>query len=352
MSEEESNNENEENEDEEDNEEGEGEENEDEENEEDEDEGEEKEDDEEEDENEEGEEKEDDEEEEDEKEDKKKKKGKKGKKENKGKEPEEKKENETEEQKPQQSTKFSEDKLHPSKEIKMDLNLNNLNSSNSNNIYFNGNDITLANINPPKKSTLQLLSEISTEMDTLSSHLEEVLPKEKPFKYNIIYPISNTILNPQDLSYPNDNQDLEIKKLIEKAKVLTGDSILKQKKEENGENKIKTFEDKCCQSDDEIEYSYHQQLEENKSREEDYYNNNYNGDYNRRRFPYDPYKHLEYYNELRNNNEFKRRPLIYTQREFNNNNNYNNNFRGNDLRFERYKPGSVSQAMDILLDNK
>ena len=347
--EEESNNENEENEDEEDKEEGEGEENED-----DEGEGEENEDDEEkedeegeEKEDEEGEEKEDEEEEEDEEDDKKKKKGKKGKKK---KEKEEKKENETEEQKPQQSSKFSEDKLHPSKEIKMDLNLNNLNSSNSNNIYFNGNDITLANIAPPKKTTLQLLSEISTEMDTLSTHLEEVLPKENPLKYNVMYPISNTVLSP-NIAYPNDNQDLEIKKLIEKANSLTSDSILNKKREENGENKVKTFEDKCCQSDDEIEYSYHQQLEENKSREEeDYYNNNYNGDYNRRRFPYDPYKHLGYYNELRNNNEFRRRPLIYTQRE--NYNNNNNNFRGNDLRFERYKPGSVSQAMDILLDNK
>ena len=124
------------------------------------------------------------------------------------------------------------------------------------------------------------------------------------------------------------------------------------KKRRNGETKIKTYEDKYCQSDDEIEYSYNQQLEENRSREEDYYNKNYNTDNvnNLRRFPYDPYKHLGYYNELRNNNEFRRRPLIYTQRE--NYNNNNNNFRGNDLRFERYKPGSVSQAMDILLDNK
>ena len=344
MSEEESNNENEENEDEEDNE---GEENEDDEGEEKEDEGEEGEE-KEDDEGEEGEEKEDDEgeekeEEEDEEEDKKNKKEKK-------KEKKEKKKEETkkddEEQKPLQSSKFSEDKLHPSKEIKMDLNLN---SSNSNNIYFNGNDITLANITPPKKTTLQLLSEISTEMDTLSSHLEEVLPPS-PKKYDYIYPISN----PPIISYPTDNQDLEIKKLIEKANELTNNSILNNKKEENGENKVKTFEDKCCQSDDEIEYSYNQQLEENRSREEEeYYNNkNYNTN-NRRRFPYDPYKHMDYYNDLRNNNgynQYRRRPLIYTQREYNNN--YKNNFRGNDIPFERYKPGSVEQAMDILLDKK
>ena len=41
------------------------------------------------------------------------------------------------------------------------------------------------------------------------------------------------------------------------------------------------------------------------------------------------------------------------QRGYNNNyNNYRNNFRGNETNFERYKPGSVAQAMDILLDKK
>ena len=348
MSEEESNNENEENEDEEDNEEGEGEENEDDENgnEDDENEGEEKEEDEgeegeegEDGENEEGEEKEDDEEE-DEEEDKKKKKGKK--KETK----KEKTKKEKEEQKPQQSSKFSEDKLLPSKEIKMDLNLNNLNSSNSNNIYFNGNDITLANITPPKKSTLQLLSEISTDMDTLSSHLEKVLPPPIPKKYDIIYPIST----PQIITNPTDNQDLEIKQLIEKANELTNNSVLNQKKENISEQPIKTYEDKCCQSDDEIENSYHQQMEENKSLEREYYNT-YNNNGIRRQFPYDPYKHMDYYNDLRNNNNinntYRRRPLIYKQRE-----NTYNNFRGNDIAFERYKPGSITHAIDILLDKK
>ena len=341
--EEESNNENEENEEEEDNEE--GEEKDDDEHEDDEGEGEENEDDEggEEGENEEGEEKEDEEEEEDEEDDKKKKKGKKGGKKN---DKEEKKEKE--EEKP--NSKFSEDKLHPSKEIKMDLNLN----SSNNNIYFNGNDITLANIQA-KKSTLQLLAEISTEMDTLSTHLEEVLPKEKPLKYNVMYPINNPIISSNDIPYPDDKQDLEIKKLIDRANELTNDSILYKKREENGESKIKTYEDKCCQSDDEIELSYNQQLEENRSREEDYYNRNYNTDNvnSVRRFPYDPYKHLGYYNDLRNNNDFRRRSLGQMQRGYNNNyNNYRNNFRGNDTNFERYKPGSVAQAMDILLDKK
>ena len=327
MSEEESNNENEENEDEE----NEGEEKEDDE----ENEGEEKEDDEnEDDENEEGEEKEDDEEEDEENEDKKKKKGKKK---------ENKKEEKKKEEQPQ-STKFSEDKLLPSKEIKMDLNLNSSNSNN--NIFFNGNDITLANIGPPKKTTLQLLLEISTEMDSLSTHLDRVLPsptyKNLEFSPNTFsYPINNNF----------DNQDLEIKNLIERANSLTNKSILDKNKEENGDaNHIKTYEDKCCQSDDEIENSYNQQMEENRSREEFNYNN-YN---NIRRFPYDPYKHIDYYNDLKNsnngNNLYRRRPFIYSQPE--NSNNYNNNYRGYDVPFERYKSGNIEKAMDILLDKK
>jgi len=333
--EEESNNENEENEDEE-GEENEGEEKEDEENDDEENEGEENEDDENEDE--EGEENEDDEEDEED-EDKKKKKGKK----------KDKKEEKKKNEKPEQS-KFSEDKLMPSKEIKMDLNLNSSNSNN--NIFFNGNDITLANIGPPKKSTLQLLLEISTEMDTLSTHLEKVLPS--PSYSNIDY-------NPNTFSYPinnnMDNQDLEIKNLIEKANALTNKSILNKNKEENGEaNHIKTYEDKCCQSDDEIENSYNQQMEENRSREE--FNNNYN--YNNRRFPYDPYKHIDYYNDLKNsnngNNLYRRRPFIYSQPENNNkynyNNNFNNNYNGYVVPFERYKSGNIEKAMDILLDKK
>ena len=225
--EEESNNENEENEDEEDNEE--GEEKEDDENDDEEGEGEENEDEEgEEGENEEGEEKEDDEEGEEEEDDEDDKKKKKGKKKDKKKE-ETKKENA---EQPPQSSKFTEDKLLPSKEIKMDLNLN---SSNSNNIYFNGNDITLANIAPPKKTTLQLLSEISSDMDMLSSHLEEVLPSPNPIKYNIDYPIINPKLDSLSYSSPinMDNQDLEIKKLIEKANNMTNNSILGNKNKTN-----------------------------------------------------------------------------------------------------------------------
>jgi len=146
----------------------------------------------------------------------------------------EKKKEKKEEEKPPQSTKFSEDKLLPSKEIKMDLNFN---SSNSNNIYFNGNDITLANIIPPKKSTLQLLMEISTDMESLSTHLEKVLPPPPPLKFNIDYPISNPSIDIKNLNINMDNQDYEIKQLIEKANELTNNSILNAKKKENGEIK-------------------------------------------------------------------------------------------------------------------
>ena len=292
-------------------------------------------------EDEEGEEKEDDEDDDDE--DKKKKTKKSKKKDNK------KEEKKTGEEKPQQTTKFTEEKLLPSKEIKMDLNLN---SSNSNNIYFNGNDITLANITPPKKSTIQLLLEISSDMDNLSTHLEKVLPPPTPplpMKYNIDYPIYNAPIDIKNL----DNQDIEIKKLIDRANEMTNpnNSILNIKSNKSIENgEIKTYEDKCCQSDDEIENSYNQQLEENRSRQEEEYYNNNNYNNNRRRFPYDPYKHIDYYNDLRNNNDnyYRRRPFIYSQQE-NNNNNY---IKRNDIPFERYKPGNISQAMDILLDKK
>ena len=60
---------------------------------------------------------------------------------------------------------------------------------------------------------MQLLAEIYTEMDTLSSHLEGVLPKEKPLKYKVMYPINNPIISPSDIPYPDDKQDLEIKKI-------------------------------------------------------------------------------------------------------------------------------------------
>ena len=382
MSEEEENSNNEENENEEneegENEEGEGEENEGEENEDDGEEGEEKEDDEdnksEENEGEENEDDEEKEEEEDEEDNKKKKKKGKGKKEEKK---EENLENGGETQ-----IKFPETKLSPTKEIKMDLNLN---LNNSDNIFFTGNDITMANI-IPKKSTLQLLMEISADMDALTSHLEQVLPS--PIKYNIDYKITNPIIDiptmpiVQNYSLPPvpnyDKEDIEIKNLINKANEMTNNSILNKKIDINNsmsDREIKIFEDKGCQSDDEIENSYNNKINDDRTQQEYYNNENYR---NGSRFPYDPYKHLEYYNDLRNNNgnyenkipfkdnnkvkrmedfyrgnnnSFRRNPRIYSQSESNNNINYNEN-NNKDLRFQRYNPGSITKAMDILLDKK
>ena len=401
MSEEEENensNNEEENEDEE-NEEGEGEENEDEENEDGDEEGEEKEDDEEGEENEddEGEEKEDEEEEDEEKEDKNKKKKKGGKKEKK--EEENKEEEKIENTNENTPNKFPETKLSPTKEIKMDLNLN---LNNSDNIYFNGNEITLANI-IPKKTTLQLLMEISSEMDQLTTHLEQVLPS--PIKYNIDYKITNPIITnnlpvvPIIQNYtlppvPNyDQEDLEIKKLINKANEMTNNSILNKNNNidinesmsNKNNNEVKIYEDKGCQSDEELENSYNNNKNEEDRTQQEYYNNNENIR-NGSRFPYDPYKHIDYYyNDLRNNNNgnngnqmpfsdnnrnrrmddfsrgnntFRRYP-IYSQPESNinsmrnmNNPNFNNINNNRDMEFQRYRPGSITQAMDILLDKK
>ena len=299
----------------------EGEENEDEENE-----GEEKEDDEEgeegeEKEDEEGEEKEDEEgeEEEDSENDKKKKK-------KKGKESKEEKAN---------LIKFPESKLEPRKEIKVDLNTNNNNS----NIFFNVNDITMANI-VTKKTSLQILMEISADMDLLSSHLEKVLPPLS--KYNKITNIPNYSI---PISYPKipnyDEEDLEIKRLINKANELSNHSIVSKKENENKE--VKLYEDKGCQSEDEMENNEMNQNEEEKTQQESYNNgknmnrtyhslhNNFNGNINSGPTFY------------RGNNIFRRQPIIYTQPE------------SNDIdknRYQRYRPENINQAMNILLDKK
>lgn len=274
--------------------------------------------------------------------------------------------------------KFPETKLSPTREIKMDLNLNlnNFNMNNSSNIFFNGNDITMANI-IPKKSTLQLLMEISSEMDMLTSHLEKVLPSSST-RFNIDYKIVNDI--PNQLYSPSpisnfDQEDLEIKKLINKANEMTNNSILNKRNYEvnnsinNNNNEVKIFEDKGCQSDDEYESSFRNPQNENSRMQYDY-NNNRNGN-----FPYDPYKHLDYYNDLRNNNNGynyddrtkrmdnfynRSRPVVYSQPESSNvrsmrNLNYpriNTENNNREMPFQRYKPRNIDHAMDILLGKK
>jgi hypothetical protein len=229
----------------------------------------------------------------------------------------------------------------------------------------------------PKKSTLQLLMEISSEMDMLTSHLEKVLPSPST-RFNIDYKIINDI--PNQLYTPSpvsnfDQEDLEIKKLINKANEMTNNSILNKRNYEGNNsinnNEVKSFEDKGCQSDDEYETSFRNQQSENNRIQYDYnnYNNNRNGN-----FPYDPYKHLDYYNDLRNNNgnnyddRTKRmdnfynrnRPVVYSQPESShihsmrnlNSPRINNESNNRDFPFQRYKPRNIDHAMDILLGKK
>ena len=112
----------------------------------------------------------------------------------------------------------------------MDLEQNQ-NTTGSNKIMFNGNEITVGNI-VPKKSTIQLLMEISTEMDTLSSHIEKTLPCKPINNYNILNNnINNNIVNNSYSIIANlDKEDLEIKKLINKANELSNNSISRNKK--------------------------------------------------------------------------------------------------------------------------
>ena len=251
----------------------------------------------------------------------------------------------------------------------------------------------------PKKTTIQLLMEISSEMDTLSSHMEQALPIRQ---INYISPniniISNPLVDSHSIMASLDKDDLEIKNLINKANELSNNNNIKKEEE------IKTYEDKGCQSEDEIENDG-----ENEDKAyQDYYNNNGNGN----KFPYDPNKHLEYYKDLQINNKqvqtssnnintlnnvntnintnvshndtrikkmedlynrtnsIRRQPIIYTQPETSNKNinlnnnynqlnyinrtNYNNEQNINDKNdnFQRFRPNNISQAMDILLDNE
>jgi hypothetical protein len=87
----------------------------------------------------------------------------------------------------------------------------------------------------------------------------------------------------------------------------------------NRQNEIRTFDNKGIQSDEDNDNEFYNQEEE----KETFNNNNINyNNVNERRndFPYDPYKHLGYYNNLKNNN-----------RQINNNNinNYQNRERKN-----------------------
>ena len=304
----------------------EGEENEDEEKEEDEDneEGEEKEDDEEKEEDE-GEEKEEEEDEEDDDKKKKKKKGKKDKKKEKGKGKGKDKEN----------TKKGNENILQNKEVKNEFTPKYETSNTSNNIMFNGNDITVGNITP-KKTTMQLLLEITSDMETLSSHIEKTMPiKPLPPINNDInnYNFNNNYTSNANISFANlDKEDLEIKQLINKANELSNISKLN-----NMKNEIKTFEDKCCQSDEENDYN--NQEEDNERSDNNINYNNVNE--KRNEFPYDPYKHLGYYNNLKSNNRQNQMNNNYNTYRTRPNQNYgfnqqrNNNASINSVRIKK-----------------
>jgi hypothetical protein len=240
----------------------------------------------------------------------------------------------------------------------MDLNLN---LNNSSNLFSNVNEIVMGTY-IPKKSSLQLLCEISSDMDNLSLHLEKVLPSPKIF--NIDSNIVNISNNISSFPIPNfDKEDFEIKTLINKANNMLNNSILNTKNDINNtiNKEVKTYEDKGCQSDEDLENTFSEQNGNDRAHQ-GYYNDNIRNV----RFPYDPYKHLDYYNDLRNNgnyyrgnnNSFRRLGNLSEQNVNNDQNRnmdykiYNTENNNREFRYQRYKPGSITQAMDILLDKK
>ena len=100
--------------------------------------------------------------------------------------------------------------------------------------------------------------EISTEMESLSSHIDKTIPI-RPFE-----PVTTNNYNYNDnymanMTFHNmDKEDLEIKQLINQANELSNRSKLN-----NNFNQIKSYEDKCCQSEEDNNNEYYN-LEEEK----------------------------------------------------------------------------------------
>ena len=311
--------------------------------------------------------------------------------------------------------KFEDKKLTPTKEVKIDLKCENV-------FTYNGNDFTLGSI-PIKKSSLDILKEISSEMESLSIHLDKVMPKfnynryEDSFSnnnFNVGHKYTTSI---QTFNNNLDKEDIEIQNLINKVNKITKTN----NNYNNLNNSIKTFEDKCCQSEDEIDLGKKEEIEDqsiNNINQFDQKSRIIRDSSYRNQYPYDPTKHIEYYNSLKNNNivssrinnmgrnnqynnfginnnevnknmddlyrmdNFIRKPIVYSQPNsnvirnnanlINNNdngnisysyknenyfdgNNFNNNLKNNMNNnqippYQRFKPSSISQAMDILLD--
>ena len=88
--------------------------------------------------------------------------------------------------------------------------------------------------------------EISTDMESLSSHIDKTMPIKPipPVILNNYSDINNNYTNMANISFAHlDKEDLEIKQLINKANELSNMSKINRK------NEIKTFENKLCQSD-------------------------------------------------------------------------------------------------------
>ena len=277
--------------------------------------------------------------------------------------------------------KFETEKLVPQNEIKIDL---------SNGMPSND-TITMSNIPVEKpKSIFSILSEINSEMDALSSELNTTL----------------SIIENKNI----DRENEEMRELLNKANQITRDIDIM----ENIPKPIQV-ENKCVQSDNEEDYQsspmsnkYINSNENNNSPPQQMRQFSYDTN-NKRDFPYDPNKNKYYYSSLSSNNNIptmnsnrfnyntsrvkrmdelyqgrqfgNRMPVIYSQNEVNGsrsfggervNSDLNGSFRQNQMNsqminnnsgypysqmppqrpFERYKPGNISQAMDILLDKQ
>ena len=172
--------------------------------------------------------------------------------------------------------------------------------------------------------------EISTEMESLSSHIDKTIPI-RPYE-----PVTTNNYNYNDnymanMTFHNmDKEDLEIKQLINQANELSNRSKLN-----NNFNQIKSYEDKYCHSEEDNNNNEYYNQEDEK---EPFENNNIN--YNninekRNEFPYDLNRHLGYYNYLKNNNKQINSNNYQNRQKNNYGHNQNNNATFNSLRVKK-----------------